>query len=68
MTQGQEKPRITLPWMATSQTGWAAKQALRSVGKPCADSGTKLEQRQGCTELRCLTCEPYLSDDWRWGI
>lgn len=56
------------PWMSTARTGWAAKRAARADLNGCADCGSTLADCEGCQEPRCLTCEPYLSDDCRWSL
>jgi hypothetical protein len=57
-----------MPWMAAAQTGWAAKQAARIERDECCDCSSQLATCAGCDEARCLTCDPYTSDDCRWGI
>jgi hypothetical protein len=54
--------------MSTAQTGWAAKQASRIELGECSHCGSQLTNCAGCDEARCLTCDPYTSDDCRWGI
>jgi hypothetical protein len=58
----------TQPRMAAAQTGWAIKQAARTDRIECYYCGGKLTNCEGCDETRCLTCDPYLSDDCRWTI
>jgi hypothetical protein len=54
--------------MSVAQTGWAAKQAARTERDECCHCGSRLTSCGGCDEARCLTCDPYKSDDCRWGI
>lgn len=51
-----------------ARTGWAAKQSRRQEGNECYHCGRTLDGCAGCGELRCLHCEPYLSDDCRWAL
>jgi hypothetical protein len=68
MTSTPERSAVPrLPWMPTAQTGWAAKQAARTECGDC-HCGTQLTSCGGCDDARCLTCDPYTSDDCRWGI
>lgn len=39
-----------------------------NVCGPVCSCGRHLSACAGCQDPRCLTCEPYLSDDCRWGI
>jgi hypothetical protein len=38
------------------------------VENACYHCGSRLNECQGCDADRCLTCEPYLSDDCAWAI
>lgn len=64
-----EKVRTTrVPWVANVQTGWAAKQEIERGQGECHHCGEAFADCEGCGDLRCLRCEPYLSDDCRWTI
>ena len=65
MAQPQAVGRQT-KWATPAKTGWSATQAKSH--KPCEDCGAELQQCAGCSEQRCLKCEPYLSDDCRWTL
>ncbi len=64
-TDKDSTPRPRL--LSVSKTGWASKQTVGELD-PCHDCGKTLADCQGCHEPRCLTCDPYLSDDCRWTI
>jgi hypothetical protein len=51
-----------------AQTGWAAKQGRRPDGDECHHCNQPLDDCEGCSQRRCLNCEPYLSDDRRWTL
>lgn len=55
-----------LPWMATTVTGWAAKQ--RQTATRCEVCDYDLAACAGCAAPRCLACDPYKSDDCRWPL
>jgi hypothetical protein len=59
---------LRTPYRLVAQTGWAAKQTRRHDGDACYHCGRPLDDCEGCGEVRCLNCEPYLSDDCRWAI
>jgi hypothetical protein len=54
----------------TAPTGWAVRQASdRGTGGEWACScGAELSTCLGCGQVRCLACDPYLSDDCRWKL
>ena len=54
--------------MAVAKTGWATKQEARIDRIECYHCGSELTNCEGCDEARCLTCDPYRSDDCRWTI
>lgn len=56
------------PWRLIAQTWWAAKQRRRPAGNECYHCGQQLDSCEGCSQRRCLNCEPYLSDDCRWTL
>lgn len=45
-----------------------AAHGQTEVDNACYHCGTRLAVCQGCGEERCLSCEPYLSDDCRWAL
>lgn len=65
MAERQVSDRHTT-WATPAKTGWSATRAKSP--RPCEDCGAELQQCAGCSELRCLTCEPYRSDDCRWTL
>jgi hypothetical protein len=67
MTTGRTRSK-TLQRMAVAKTGWATKQAARIDRIECYHCGSELTNCEGCDEARCLTCDPYRSDDCRWTI
>lgn len=56
------------PIAPTTATGWARTQETIRRESNCADCGVRLGTCLGCGQVRCLECEPYLSDDCRWLI
>ena len=54
--------------LSVAKTGWDFEQTVRAAIDPCHGCGDALSDCQGCDEPRCLTCDPYLSDDCRWTI
>jgi hypothetical protein len=48
-------------------TGCALKSQGRDAGHIC-ECGTEYDLCAGCREVRCLNCDPYLSDDCRWAL
>lgn len=66
-TSEATRPRRTAS-PSVAQTGWAARQPTRPESAACHDCGTPLGDCLGCGAVRCLSCEPYLSEDCRWMI
>jgi hypothetical protein len=51
-------------------TAWAVRRQETTgviAGSICT-CGSDLRSCAGCGQLRCLECEPYLSDDCRWSL
>lgn len=40
----------------------------QALARPTCLCGAGLSSCHGCGEGRCLICDPYLSDDCRWGV
>jgi hypothetical protein len=51
-------------------TGWAIKRSESGapVTEPSCICGAELSTCLGCGQIRCLACDPYLSDDCRWQL
>jgi hypothetical protein len=60
----QQAPDSQTTWATPARTGWSATQS--SSLKACEDCGEELQRCAGCSDPRCLRCEPYRSDDCRW--
>ena len=56
------------PWVPPARTGWAAKQKAGERRTDGCECGEPFGSCAGCGEPRCLTCDPYRSDDCRWSI
>ena len=62
-TQSVADPAALDPWSAPpTQNVRRDEPATSSSGFAC-HSGDVMVACVGCGELRCLTCDPYLSDD-----
>ena len=60
----------TRPSAPVAPTGWALnREGPTSTGvEPECTCGSVMTACLGCGQVRCLTCDPYLSDDCRWKL
>ena len=54
----------------SAPTGWAIKQRpdAHVASRAACLCGAEFTSCAGCGQPRCLSCDPYLSDDCRWSL
>ena len=64
---GRSAPLGRVPAEVVHAAFYNFAEGEMAVGSACLCGGP-MSPCAGCGQLRCLACDPYLSDDCRWGL